>query len=642
MFPRLILLTFFYLVFLWEVFAQERIEDYQVTIDVSENGSIVVLEKIRVFVEGKKIKRGIFRSFPLDNVKSYQPKIPYMDIRVRRGGKEEKIAKKVISGGYYKIYIGDKDYFLPIDRSYVYEISYTVPKAVLQNPDADVLYWNAIGTEWDFQIEKALISVSLPGSILEEKAFVYSGPKGKLDNMFDVKEEKKSDSAISFSTTRSLEARNGITIEIAMPPETVQDYKVQDYKVQDYKVVGFFKFVISYFIILFLMVCALLVWFRIGKDPQPTTVFPRFKPPKNISPAAARYIYASGNVNSNHVFTTALISAASKGVIKIDGRKIIRQTIELKGLSPGERAVIDSLIPASSQAESSWDPSSEIAIFDFEESTEAAESIKLAKQKLMGYLESEFRFASLQENRGPRLFFLIAFLLNPLWVLSSGDLWVFIPIYGLLILIFWFVLRRSLPKSRMEAFKLGPILLNIAILFLVFIVVPSLVVVFFYGFLVVILFMAAAFLFFLHPFLTTLAMLIVDYTFRNQTKKGSEIGAYLTGLKMYIMAAEHRQRSVDEPEPTAEQFVTIYPYAYALQLSLNWADKYEKEIKAWSKEGSQYSEDSLWHQHSSIERFSSNVKSSSYYREPSSSSSYGGGGVGYSGGGGGGGGGGGW
>ena len=70
--PRLILLAFFYLVFLNEVFAQERIEDYQVILDVSKNGSIEVSERIRVFVEGKKIKRGIYRSFPLDNVKIFK------------------------------------------------------------------------------------------------------------------------------------------------------------------------------------------------------------------------------------------------------------------------------------------------------------------------------------------------------------------------------------------------------------------------------------------------------------------------------------------------------------------------------------------------------------------------------------------
>ena len=640
--PRLILLAFFYSVFLNEVFAQERIEDYQVILDVSKNGSIEVSERIRVFVEGKKIKRGIYRSFPLDNVKSYQPKIPYIDIQVSRDGKEEKIAKRGPSGAYYKVYFGDKDYLLPTSRSYVYEISYNVPKAVLQYPDADVLYWSAIGPEWDFPIEKALISVSLPGDILEEKVFVYSGSKGTSGNMLNVKEEKKSDSAISFSTTRSLEARNGITIEIAMAPETVQDYVRSSGLFQRHPEL---RVPMSYVITLLLMVLSFLVWGRIGRDPKPITVFPRFKPPKNISPAAARYIYASGNVNSHHVFTTALISAASKGAIKIDGRKIIRQTIELKGLSAGERAVIESLIPASPQPESSWDPSSEIAFFDFEESTEAAKSIYAAKQKLMGYLESEFRFASLQENRGPRLFFLIAFLLTPLWALCFEDFWVLIPIYGLLVLIFWLVLKRSLPKSRLEPLKVRPILLNIAILGLVFLVLPSLVVTFFFGVLFGLFFIFFALVFFLHPFLTTLAMLMVNYTFRNQTKKGREIGAYLSGLKMYIMAAEHRQLSDDEPEPNREQFESIYPYAYALQLSLNWADKYAKEIEAWSKEDAPSSEENLWGQHRSIEKFSSNVKSSSNYREPSSSSSsssYGGGGGGYSGGGGGGGGGGGW
>ena len=59
---KLILLLFF----VSKVDAQEAILDFHSLIDVQQDGRLIVTETIKVRAEGKKIRRGIFREFPLD------------------------------------------------------------------------------------------------------------------------------------------------------------------------------------------------------------------------------------------------------------------------------------------------------------------------------------------------------------------------------------------------------------------------------------------------------------------------------------------------------------------------------------------------------------------------------------------------
>ena len=68
------------------VHAAEYIDTYHVDITILENGNISVTENIKVRAEGRKIKRGIYRWFPLKNVEKYQRPVPYMNLHVTRNG----------------------------------------------------------------------------------------------------------------------------------------------------------------------------------------------------------------------------------------------------------------------------------------------------------------------------------------------------------------------------------------------------------------------------------------------------------------------------------------------------------------------------------------------------------------------------
>ena len=59
--------------------AQERITNYDVLIDVQQDADFIVTESISVISEGRKIRRGIFRDLPRFKIDE-GAKIPYLSL----------------------------------------------------------------------------------------------------------------------------------------------------------------------------------------------------------------------------------------------------------------------------------------------------------------------------------------------------------------------------------------------------------------------------------------------------------------------------------------------------------------------------------------------------------------------------------
>ena len=74
----------------------------------------------------------------------------------------------------------------------------------------------------------------------------------------------------------------------------------------------------------FLLLCVTVnLWFLIGREENVIpTVIPQFYPPKDISPLAARYTLRQGNVDGIRMITIALVSMATKGIIKLSQNEV--------------------------------------------------------------------------------------------------------------------------------------------------------------------------------------------------------------------------------------------------------------------------------------------------------------------------------
>ena len=330
------------------LFAVEKIDRFDSQISVSPDGTVTVTETITVLAEGKKIRRGIYRDFPTqykDTLgKTYR--VDFNLISVKRDDQAEDYHTESLSNGV-RIYIGKSDRYLTPGR-YTYALTYQTNRQIGFFETHDELYWNVTGNDWDFTIETATARVILPDGIapLSIQTSAFTGPLGATARDFE--SEISTSGEATFQTTQSLPPGSGLTIVVGWPKGFVQQPSRTErlgFFFEDNIVlvlgIGGLLMVLSYF---------LWAWNRVGRDPTGGTIFPRFEPPKDLSPAAARYIMRMGF--DNRVFSTALISMAVKGRIQIAeelGNKTIIQRDDEgsdASLSFGEKVLYDKLLGA--------------------------------------------------------------------------------------------------------------------------------------------------------------------------------------------------------------------------------------------------------------------------------------------------------
>ena len=180
-----------------DALARERIADYQVAISVNKDRSVDITETIEVYVEGEQIKRGLLRDIP----ETYRREDGrYVNINpqvstVRRDGQDEPYQISHEGAVISACALGDANVLLQ-HGLHTYEISYSVEDSIGFFDDYDEIYWNAIGTEWAFPIERARVTVQLPqgASVLQYSA--YTGRYGEGGNSYTVTDQ--SDRSISL------------------------------------------------------------------------------------------------------------------------------------------------------------------------------------------------------------------------------------------------------------------------------------------------------------------------------------------------------------------------------------------------------------------------------------------------------------
>src|SRR5271166_6444313 len=145
--------------------AQEGITDFHSDITIQRNASLVVHEVIQVYSEAVHIRHGIFRDFPTRYTdRNAQPYVVnFQLLSVRRDGKDEPHTQQDLSNGV-RIRIGDATTLLAAG-TYTYELTYTVNREIGFFPDHDELYWNVTGLGWQFPIDHASATVTLPGPV---------------------------------------------------------------------------------------------------------------------------------------------------------------------------------------------------------------------------------------------------------------------------------------------------------------------------------------------------------------------------------------------------------------------------------------------------------------------------------------------
>lgn len=328
--------------------AAERILSFESDIEVRRDGVLRVAETIAVRVEGERIRRGIFRDFPLTgpDAPGGRRRTTFDVVSVTRGGAAEPY-EVTRDGAMVRVRIGDPDATLPAPSVQTYEIVYRTDGQLVAYGDYDELYWNVTGTDWAFPIERAQVAIRLPGDAPVLQHATYTGPPGARGT--NAETTAVGPGLVRAETTAALPPGSGFTVAVAWPPGIVEVSRPG-------LLFGVPTERIAAVLAALLGVAALLgAWIAVGRDPPRGVVKPEFEPPEGLGPAAIAYVEAMGL--TQRAVTAAIVSMAVKGALRIvetgegglfGGR---RWRLEPEGatgkpLSAAERAAYGAMFPA--------------------------------------------------------------------------------------------------------------------------------------------------------------------------------------------------------------------------------------------------------------------------------------------------------
>lgn len=665
---------------------QEKIYTYHSDIVINKDASMNVTETINVKAAGINIRHGIYRDFPTTYRDSYGNKV-VVDMQilgVYRDGRTEDYHTESLENGI-RIYLGSKNIYLnPGD--YTYRIEYKTSRQLGFFDDHDEMYWNVTGNGWNFPVESASAIITLPEGVSsgELKYYGYTGRSGS--RAADLTAGVLSPGKVSYKTTRPLNPYEGLTIVLEFPKGLVTEPTAADklgYFAKDNRseIVG----LIGLFVIFFYYI---VVWGRVGKDPDKDVIFPLYEPPDKLSPAAVRYIKRMGY--DNGAFTAAVINMAVKGYLKIretDGKySLIRLKTDTSMLSKEEKSIAAKLVFSKSG----------VPGLQAEEALKQIDSLKNSSnffaRKLSGVLTSAIRsrLKTLPKNNGEtgeqyelelkntnhtifssaisalkkqlkssyektyfitnRKQFVIGAVISFVFLLLSilmgrGEqafLLVWISIWslgvGALLINLFKTWKRAFSGGRIKASLIGTLIFS-SLFALPFLIGEVVGIWFFYSMGSLLSGITVGVIIFLN--------VLFYHLLKAPTLLGRKILDKIEGFEMYLSTAEKDRLNYITPvEKTPELFEKYLPYAFALNVEQKWSEQFSDVLAkaaidqsyspAWYSGTAWSSFNAAGFASSLSSSFSSAVSSSS--SAPGSSSGSGG----SSGGGGGGGGGGGW
>ncbi len=611
------------------VTAAEFIQSFHSEIEIRRNGDLQVTETIRVRAEGKSIRRGIYRDFPTRyrDARGRELVVGFDVTGVKRDGVYEPFHIKDRGNGK-RVYLGDANVYLS-PGFYEYELSYVTTRQLGFFDDFDELYWNVIGTGWEFRIDSASVRVILPDTVSDLNLTGYTGVQGSTAQALTYR--RAGPDQAFFETTAALAPREGLTIVVAWPkgivdaPTAAQRrlWQLRDHSAGIIMSGGAIALLVFY----------LMLWRRFGKDPAKGIIIPRYRPPTGYSPASMRFVERMGY--DNKCFTAAVINLAAKGLITIseaDGNfDISRQNQNQQtDLAAGEQQVLRDLFGKLRQ---------NLSVVQDNHSTLSG---ALSRHKRS--LERDYEHKYFNNNYGwnvAGVFLSLAIVAAAGFSLQSSELiakTVFVTMFALIPLLIIYLMTRAVLRRGRKGISRYGIFIPLSLVALGF---------FYYSFPLWHLIESVPV-----PILGGFcAMLLLNFLFyewmKAPTLAGRRLLDQVDGFRHYLSVAEEDEiKLVDAPKFSSDIYEAYLPYAIALDLENEWTQRLSRAVAQGLVDRSYRQPE--WYDRNTYSgrHFSSSLSSALDSAIASSSvapgSSSGSSGGGFSGGGGGGGGGGGW
>jgi hypothetical protein len=544
----------------------EQILSFHSDITLEEDSSLQVTETIDVFVTGHQIHHGIYREFPTRYRDTFNNRyvVGFQMFGATRDGANEPFRVQDYSKGK-QIYLGTPSEMVSRGR-HVYTISYTTNRQLGFFKDHDELFWNVTGNGWGFPIEHATAMVHLPASIPADKVKLsgFTGTQGSYQTQLTF---APSDDAFQFATTGALGPHQGLSILLMWPKgyfaEPTFAEKLQFFFEDNRDALllscGFLVLLLYY----------LIAWSAVGRDPAPGVIMARYLPPQNLSPAGMRYLRRMGF--DNKTFSAAILDMAVRGFLTIK-EQAGSYTLYLTGksnvdLPPDEQQVAQYLFDGRDQ------------IWLHQENHQTIQAALKALKKWLANAEQKAYFVTNSRYLIPPVVLSVVIVISYLVALGMPQVvmsaflgfWLTIwtlAVAGLLLTAVnaWrgvmdphlsrFGGVSDTGKAVLITFFALPFLGGEAMGFWFLLKITSLVLV---------LFLLASGL--LH--------VVFLYLLKAPTFTGRQLMDQVEGFKMFLGAVDgDRLNRVMPPQQTPAVFESFLPYALALDVEQDWAEKF--------------------------------------------------------------------
>ena len=619
----------------------EIISSFNSDIRLEKTGAMTVAETITVNAEGNRIRRGIFRDFPLTftDENGRLRSVDFDVVSVTRDGQDEPWKTESITGGI-RIYAGSEDVMLSPGR-HQYVFTYRTNRQIRYFPDHDELYWNVTGNGWIFPIMAATATVNLPDGVAATDTNFFTGPLGAKDRNARV---SGSNTRPVFSTTQPLNAQEGLTIAVKFPKGAIDPPSSSDQNMwwlkdnRDY-FIGF-----GGLILVFLYYTR--SWLKVGRDPARGVVVPRWDAPDGISPALVNYIDNKGFSGQGWTALSATaLNLAVRGFVVLEDLKqsiVIRRTDKPNVGQKFEAGEASLLNAVGSRGSLTIDKAN-------------GERVKSVGQNFRSAIEREHRGKYYNANTGYVIGGVVLSVAVLIILFVFGSLQpdtIALMIVPIAVVAFLSLFVAGFAKSFRRGHSLGAKIMSVV----------AIGIAGFIGFSIVSTLALALFSSLMEFHETPMLFAVGGIVFLNMlyvfimgapTMLGAKMMDGIDGLRQYLTLAEKdRMNMAGAPEMSPQHFEKLLPYAVALGVEKPWSQTFETWLAAAAAGAVAYSP--AWYSGNfnsgsfsdRIGGFSSSMAStiaSTIPSPPPSSSSSGfSGGGGSSGGGGGGGGGGGW
>ncbi len=279
--------------------SEYTIQSYNINMIVNEDNTFDITERITAYFNVPK--HGIFRKIPLknsitrlDGTKSNnRAKISNISVNENYTTSNE--------NGYKVIKIGDSNKTLTGSHTYTIKYNYNIGKDPLK--EADELYYNLIGNEWDTNINNVSFTIKMPKSFDKSGLGFSSGNVGSTNSSnvtYNV-----NGNTITGNTTNTLYAGQALTVRLTLP---------EGYFVGASSNIDIFSIFVIVLCVAFVLIADRL-WAKYGKDDEVIETV-EFYPPEGYNSAEVGFLY-NGSVDTKAVISL-LIYLANQGYLKIE------------------------------------------------------------------------------------------------------------------------------------------------------------------------------------------------------------------------------------------------------------------------------------------------------------------------------------